>query len=220
MIKISILWTIDSYDSFLYKNLCALDTNINLVCSARSYSSIQTADMISRNLPLINNNNTNNTNNNNNTKIKSSISDEEIYVFPYITTTPDYSESIDYNTKNNKKPKVLSKTDVYPEYHLCHYQHFEDFVMPYIKNIIWTKYKLYSSFCYHVSEYTVIIVSDKYFLGKAFNTNVEKGRLLKETFYYDKSGEMLQNYKGLVAPEQIKYKKSISNPTHLKIFLP
>jgi len=67
MIKISILWTIDSYDSFLYKNLCALDTNIHLVCSARSYASIQTADMISRNLPLIN---SNNNNNNNNTKIK------------------------------------------------------------------------------------------------------------------------------------------------------
>jgi hypothetical protein len=210
MINISILWTIDSYDPFLYKNLCGLDININLVCAARSYSSIQTADIISRNLHTININN-NNTNNNK----RNSMSDEEIYVFPYITTTPDYSESIQYE----KKPKVLAAIDSYPEYHLCNYKHFEKFVMPYIKNIIWTKYSLYNSYSYHLSEYTVIIVSDKKFLEKAFGVKMEKGRLLKETFYYNKFGEIIPYYKGIVCPEEIKYTKSISNPKYLKIFL-
>ena len=206
MINISILWTTDSYDSFLYKNLCGLDTNINLVCSARSYSSLQTADMISKNLHAINIDK----------KIKrNSMSEEEIYVFPYITTTPDYSESIEYN---GKKPKVLSSVDSYPEYHLCNYNHFEEFVMPYIKNLIWMKYSLYKLYSYH-TEYTVIIVSDKCFLEKVFGVNMEKGRLLKQTFFYNKMGEIIPYYKGIVSPEEMKYSKSISNPKNLKIFL-
>lgn len=206
MINISILWTIDSYDSFLYKNLCGLDTNINLVCSARSYSSLQTADMISKNLDTININKNK----------KNSIPDDEIYVFPYITTTPDYSESIEYN---GKKPKVLSNIESYPEYHLCNYNHFEEFVMPYIKNMIWTKYRLYKTYSYQISDYTVIVVSDKKFLEKAFGVKMEKGRLLKQTFYYNKMGEIIPYYKGIISPEEMKYTKSISNPKNLKIFL-
>ena len=208
MIKISLLWTTDSYDSFLYKNLRGLDTNINLVCSARSYSSLQTAEMISRYLHSINIDKNKNKRN--------SISDEEIYVFPYITTTPDYSESIEYK---GKKPKVLSNIDAYPEYHQCNYYYFEEFVMPYIKNIIWTKYNLYKMCSYHVTDYTVLVVSDKCFLEKVFDVKIENGRLLKQTFYYNKFGEIIPYYKGIVFPEEMKYTKSLSNPSNLKIFL-
>ena len=207
MINISILWTIDSYDSFLYKNLRSLDINLNLVCAARSYSSIQTAEMISKNL---------NTINIDKNKKKTSVPDDEIYVFPYITTTPDYYESLEYD---GKPPKVLSNIESYPEYHLCNYNHFEEFVMPYIKNLIWTKYSLYKTYSYHITEYTVIIVSDKKFLEKAFGVKIEKGRLLKQTFYYNKMGEIIPYYKGIIYPDEIKYTKSVSNPKNLKIFL-
>ena len=91
--------------------------------------------------------------------------------------------------------------------------------MPYIKNLIWTKYSLYKTYSYHITEYTVIIVSDKKFLEKAFGVKIEKGRLLKQTFYYNKMGEIIPYYKGIIYPDEIKYTKSVSNPKNLKIFL-
>ena len=207
MINISLLWTIDRYDSFLSNNLSLLDIPIGLVCSARSYSSIKTAELISRDLYSIKSVSN---------KKRQSISDEEFYTFPYITTTPDYTENSEYS---GRRPKVLSKIDNYPDYHTCNYQSFEDYVIPYIKNLIWTKYKLYKTFSYTSNEYNVIMVSDQPFLEKIFGVVVQGGTFLKQTFYFDTSGKIIPYYKGITKPENIPYRKEGLHSSNLKIFL-
>jgi hypothetical protein len=184
MFILNILWTIDlmneDEDSKLSPKMfsCAIandmvlsGTNISLICSSETSSAVLSAASISKDIS---------------TQL-SEKTDNPIYVFPYINCPYNDNYRLAHKLPI-RNAKFLKQLDDYPLFYkyFSEYKHFNSFIIPVIKQLLWVKYSLHKNYnkTKHY-EYNILIISHPYFIENTFNASIEKGEIMKQRFVFD-----------------------------------
>lgn len=223
MFVLNILWTTDLFEEknilspkmigySIANELFLAGVDISFVCSSETSSAALTASLLSNELQLLQKNKEN-----------------TIYVFPYINCP----YTIQYQLANKldiKNMKFLKQSSNFPFFYknYSNFKHFETYIIPFIKKLLWTTHHLYKKNIDNTdnidNSYNVLIVSHPYFIEDTFGISIKKGETVTQTYTYqnytDDTPISVECHKPILCHKW--HRRSVSSPNfehYRKIFL-
>ena len=188
MFVLNIIWTTDLFDEkdilspkmigcSIANELFGSGIDISFICSSETSSAALTASLLSKELFILSSS----------SQSSSSLSNniQPIYVFPYINC-PYTIEYHSVHKLQHKGMKFLKQCTGFPIFYKnrSNSKHFETFIIPLIKKLLWTTHNLYKNDTTDKTEYNVLIVSHPYFIEDTFGLSIKKGETIKQTYTY------------------------------------